>query len=408
MDDFYNRLPVGLGGGLPQAAVIQVEVDHVQFELTEEERMIQQTARDFANSEIAPVADKHYANGTFPTEIINKLGELGFMGMLVPESYGGTGLGNFCLVLALEEVNRVCASTGVTMSVHNSLTCGSLVKFGNEYLKEKYLPKLATGEKIGAYALSEPGSGSDAASLTASAVKDGDEYVVNGTKSFISTGAEASVFTVMLRTDPKERTKGITAFFLEPDMKGFVVGKKEDKLGLRASSTVQLIFEDLRVSKKQILGEEGKGFSIAMDSLDGGRIGIASQAVGIGQACLDASIAYSKEREQFGKPIAEFQSIQWKIADIAMNVEAARLMVYRAAKLKDRGLPHSKEASMAKLFASEMCNNAAREAVQIHGGAGYTVDFPVERFFRDAKATEIYEGTSEIQRIVVSRSLLKD
>jgi alkylation response protein AidB-like acyl-CoA dehydrogenase len=327
----------------------------VQFELSEEERMIQQTARDFANTEI----------------------------------------------------NRACASTGVTMSVHNSLTCGSLVKYGNEEQKQKYLPKLASGEFIGAYALSEPGSGSDAASLTATAVKDGNEYVINGTKNFISTGAYADLFTVMLRTDPKQRTKGITAFLLEPGAKGFNIGKNEDKLGLRASSTVQLIFEDLRVSAQQILAEEGKGFAIAMSLLDGGRIGIAAQAVGIAQACLDASIAYAGEREQFQQPIANFQSIQWKIANMAMKTEAARLMVYRAARLRDAGRLHSKEASMAKLFASESCNEAAREAVQIHGGAGYTTDFPVERYFRDAKATEIYEGTSEIQRIVISRALLK-
>jgi alkylation response protein AidB-like acyl-CoA dehydrogenase len=379
----------------------------VQFELSEEERMIQQTARDFANTEIAPVADANSANGTFPIDIIKKLGELGFLGMLVPEAYGGTDLGNFCLVLALEEINRACASTGVTMSVHNSLTCGSLVKYGNEEQKQKYLPKLASGEFIGAYALSEPGSGSDAASLTATAVKDGNEYVINGTKNFISTGAYADLFTVMLRTDPKQRTKGITAFLLEPGAKGFNIGKNEDKLGLRASSTVQLIFEDLRVSAQQILAEEGKGFAIAMSLLDGGRIGIAAQAVGIAQACLDASIAYAGEREQFQQPIANFQSIQWKIANMAMKTEAARLMVYRAARLRDAGRPHSKEASMAKLFASESCNEAAREAVQIHGGAGYTTDFPVERYFRDAKATEIYEGTSEIQRIVISRALLK-
>jgi alkylation response protein AidB-like acyl-CoA dehydrogenase len=383
-------------------------VGGVQFDLTDEERMIQDTAREFAATEIAPVADANYASGSFPLEIIKKLGELGFMGMLVPEKYGGTGLGNFCLVLALEEVNRICASTGVTMSVHNSLTCGSLVKFGGERLKEKYLPKLATGEFIGAYALSEPDSGSDAASLTASAVKDGNEYVLNGTKSFITTGANADVITVMLRTDPNERTRGITAFILEPDMKGFEIGKKEDKLGLRASSTVQLIFEDLRVSADQVLGEEGIGFKIALSCLDGGRIGIGSQAVGIAQACLDASVRYSKEREQFGRPIAKFQSIQWKIANMMTNIEAARLMVYHAARLKDKGLPHTQEASMAKLFSSEMCNDAAREAVQIHGGAGYLVDFPVERFYRDAKATEIYEGTSEIQRIVISRALLAD
>ncbi len=380
----------------------------VQYELAEEEQMIQQTAREFANAEIAPVADENFRNGTYPKDIVEKLGELGFLGMLVPEVHGGTNLGNFCLVLALEEINRVCASTGVTMSVHNSLATGPIVRYGSEYLKKKYLPKLATGELLGAYALTEPDSGSDAGSLKSSAVKDGDEYVVNGTKSMITSGAEADIFVVHLRTDPGQLTKGITSFILERGMEGFSVGKKEDKLGLWASSTVELSFEDVRVPAKNLLGEEGIGFKIALNTLDGGRIGIATQAIGIAQACLDASLKYSKEREQFGQPISNFQSIQWKLADMAVNIEAARLMVYRTAKLRDKDLPHTKEAAMVKLFASEMCNRAARDAVQIHGGAGYLIDFPVERYFRDARITELYEGTSEIQRIVISRSLLAD
>ncbi len=380
----------------------------MQYELAEEEQMIQQTAREFANAEIAPVADENFRNGTYPKDIVEKLGELGFLGMLVPEVHGGTNLGNFCLVLALEEINRVCASTGVTMSVHNSLATGPIVRYGSEYLKKKYLPKLATGELLGAYALTEPDSGSDAGSLKSSAVKDGDEYVVNGTKSMITSGAEADIFVVHLRTDPGQLTKGITSFILERGMEGFSVGKKEDKLGLWASSTVELSFEDVRVPAKNLLGEEGIGFKIALNTLDGGRIGIATQAIGIAQACLDASLKYSKEREQFGQPISNFQSIQWKLADMAVNIEAARLMVYRTAKLRDKDLPHTKEAAMVKLFASEMCNRAARDAVQIHGGAGYLIDFPVERYFRDARITELYEGTSEIQRIVISRSLLAD
>jgi len=380
----------------------------VQFTLTDEQRLIQQTAREFADNEVAPVADRHDREGKFPLELIKKLGRMGFLGMLIPEAYGGTAVGNLCLVLALEELNRVCASTGVTVSVHNSLVSAPIVHWGSEAIKRKYLPRLATGELLSAYALSEPGSGSDAAGLVTGAVRDGNDYVLNGTKNFITTGAEADVAIVMARTDPSHKTRGITAFVLERDMKGYVVGKKEDKLGLRASSTVQLVFEDLRVPASQILGGEGMGFKIAMHTLDGGRIGIAAQAVGIAQACLDASIKYAEEREAFQQPIGKFQAIQWKLADMATRIEAARFLVYNAARLKDAGQPHGKEAAMAKLFASETANDAARDAVQIHGGAGYLEDFPVERHFRDARITEIYEGTSEIQRLVIARHLLKN
>ena len=380
----------------------------MQFILTEEQRLIQQTAREFADNEVAPVADRHDREGKFPLELVKKLGRMGFLGMLIPEAYGGTAAGNLCLVLALEELNRVCASTGVTVSVHNSLVSAPVVHWGSEEIKRKYLPKLATGELLSAYALSEPGSGSDAAGLVTSAVRDGNGYVLNGTKNFITTGAEADVAIVMARTDPSHKTRGITAFVLERDMKGYVIGKKEDKLGLRASSTVQLVFEDLRVPASQILGGEGMGFKIAMHTLDGGRIGIAAQAVGIAQACLNASIKYAEEREAFEQPIGKFQAIQWKLADMATRIEAARFLVYNAARLKDAGQPHGKEAAMAKLFASETANDAARDAVQIHGGAGYLEDFPVERHFRDARITEIYEGTSEIQRLVIARHLLKN
>lgn len=380
----------------------------VQYPLTEEQRLIQQTARDFADSVIAPAADKHNREGKFPLEIVKELGRMGFLGMLVPEEYGGTAAGNFALVLALEEVNRACASTGVTMSVQSSLVTAPLVHWGSEQLKNKYLPKLATGEFLGAYALSEPGSGSDAASLVTSAVRDGDEFVLNGTKNFITTGLEADVVIAMVRTDPSHKTRGITAFVIESGTRGFSVGKKEEKLGLRSSSTVQLVFEDLRVSASSILGEVGSGFKIAMHTLDGGRIGIAAQAVGIAQACLDASIKYAEEREAFDQQIGKFQAVQWKIADMSMRIEAARLLVYNAARLKDEKLPHGKEAAMAKLFASETANQAAREAVQIHGGAGYLEDFPVERYFRDARITEIYEGTSEIQRLVIARHVLNN
>ena len=380
----------------------------MQFTLSDEQRMIQETARDFANNEIAPVADRHNREGKFPLEIVKRLGKMGFLGMSVPEEYGGTGAGNLALVVALEEINRVCASTGVTMSVQNSLVNAPILHWGNEDIKRKFLPRLATGEHLGAYALSEPGSGSDAAGLVTSAVKDGNDYILNGTKNFITTGAEADVVLVLARTDTSHKTRGITAFVIERGTRGFTVGKKEDKLGLRASSTVQLIFEDARVPAAHVLGEVGSGFKIAMHTLDGGRIGIAAQGVGIAQACLDASIKYAGEREAFDQPIGKFQAIQFKIANMAMRVEAARLLVYNAARLKDEGKPHGMEAAMAKLFASEAANDAARDAVQIHGGAGYLEDFPVERFFRDARITEIYEGTSEIQRIVIARHVLKN
>ena len=376
------------------------------FDLTDEERMIQQTAREFADSEIAPVAAENDKNDRFPAEIVKRLGELGFMGMLIPEEYGGTALGNFCLVLALEQINRACASTGVTMSVHNSLASSPMIKFASEETKKKYLPKMATGEMLGAYALSEAGAGSDAASMQCRAIKEGNEYVVTGTKSWVTTGGEADIFVVMVRTDTNLRSKGISTLVIERDTPGFSIGKKEDKLGLRASSTVELIFDGARVPAENLLGSEGEGFKIAMQTLDGGRIGIATQALGIAQAALDASARYAMEREQFGQLIGKFQAIEWKIADMATRLEAARLMTYRASRLRDRNDPHTKEAAMAKLFASEMSNYVAREAIQIHGGAGYLKDFPVERYFRDARITEIYEGTSEVKRIVISRAVL--
>jgi butyryl-CoA dehydrogenase len=377
------------------------------FDLSEEERMIQQTAREFAEAEIAPVAAENDAKAQFPRDIVKKLGELGFMGMLVPEKYGGAGMTNFCLVLALEEINRVCASTGVTMSVQNSLVCSPIIKYGTDEMKEKYLPVLASGERLGAYALSEAEAGTDAASIQARGVKDGDHFVLNGTKSWITTGADAEVYIVFVKTDPARRAKGISAFVVDRDAKGFSVGKKEDKLGLRASSTTELIFEDCRVPARNMLGSEGEGFKIALSTLDGGRIGIGTQAVGIARACLEASVAYANQREQFGKKIGEFQAIQWKIADMATQIDAARLMVFRASRLRDQNQPHTREAAMAKLFASEVANRVARDAVQIHGGAGYLKDFAVERFYRDARITEIYEGTSEVQRIVISRAVLQ-
>jgi len=291
------------------------------------------------------------------------------------------------------------------MSVHNSLASSPIIRHANEETKKAILPGMATGELLGAYALSEAGAGSDAASLQCKATKDGDHYVLNGTKSWITSGADADVFVVMVRTNPDERAKGISSFVIRRDTPGFTIGKKENKLGLRASSTVELVFENARIPASQMLGKEGEGFRIAMETLDGGRIGIAAQAVGIAQASLDASVAYSNEREQFGKKIGKFQAIQWKLADMATSLDAARLLMYRAARLRDAGEPHTQESAMAKLFASEMSNKAAREAVQIHGGAGYMKDFPVERYYRDARITEIYEGTSEVHRIVISRNL---
>jgi alkylation response protein AidB-like acyl-CoA dehydrogenase len=378
----------------------------MDFDLPEELLLLQETARDFAESELAPAAAELDRAEEFPRVHWAKLAQLGFLGFLIPERYGGAGLGHLALTVALEEINRACPSTGVTVSVHNSLMAGPLVRFGTEEQKEKYLPRLASGELVGAYALTEPGSGSDAAALETTAVLKGDHYILNGRKAWITSGASAGLLLAFATLDRKKGQKGITGFLVEPAFPGFSVGKKEKKMGIRGSETVELIFEELRVPSGNRLGEEGQGFRIALDTLDGGRIGIAAQALGIGRACLEASVRYSKERRQFGRAIAEFQAIQWKIADMAMEIDAARLLAYRAALLRERGQPHAREASMAKLLASEAANRAATQAVQIHGGAGYCKEFPVERYFRDAKITEIYEGTSEIQRIVIARSLL--
>jgi len=378
----------------------------MDFELSEEMTMIQKTARDFADKEIAPVASELERTGTFPHELFKKAAALGFTGMLIPEEYGGAGLGNLALSIVLIEINRACASTGVTLSVQNSLGTSPIIRFGTEEQKRKYLPRMASGELIGAYALTEPSCGSDAAALLATAKKDGDHYVLNGVKSWITQGDVAGVVIVYARTSDAPKAKGISCFAVDTDTPGFHAGKKEDKLGIRASSTVEIRFEDCRVPKSALLGEENQGFKIAMNTLDGGRIGIASQALGIAQACLDASVKYAKERVQFGKPIGNFQSIQWKLADMKTRIDAGTLLTYRAAMKRDQNVDHALDASIAKLFASETAGFCAREAVQIHGGAGYLKDFPVERYFRDARITEIYEGTSEIQRLVIARNLL--
>jgi alkylation response protein AidB-like acyl-CoA dehydrogenase len=380
----------------------------MNYPLTEDERMIQKTARDFARKELAPVAIEANDKGMFPDEIIKKLGALGFMGISVPEEYGGVNLGSFCLALALEEVSAVCASTGVTMSVHNSLTNWAILTYGDETLRKRYLPLLASGEMLGAYAITESEAGSDVAAMRLSAVRTGSDYILNGAKMFISTGDKAGAIIVFGRTDPKDRTRGISAFVVEPSFKGFSIGKVEKKMGLKASTTVELVFEDCRVPAGNLLGEEGIGMKIALAGLDGGRIGIAAQSIGIAQAALEEALRYSRERKQFNSRIIDFQSTRLKIADMATAIEAARLLMYRAAKLRDAGEPFSKEAAMAKLFASRTANKVVFEALQIHGGVGYTQEFLIERLYRDARVTELYEGTSEIQRLVISRAVIEE
>ena len=378
------------------------------FELSEDLRMLRDSVRDFCADEIAPTASKRDAEQSFPSEIMKRLAEMDLLGMLVPEEYGGTAIGNLALAIVLEELNWADASVGVTVSVHNSLCSSPILRFGTPELQRRYLPRLAKGEILGAYALTEPEAGSDSANLKTRAERKGDRWVLNGTKIWITTGDYAGVMIVFARTDPSlSKAKGITAFVVETGWKGFKVGKREHKCGLRSSSTVEIQLEDVEVPDANRLGGLNEGFKVAMDTLDGGRIGIAAQAVGIHRACLDASVKYAKERLQFGKPIGEFQAIQWKIADMATDLDAARMLVHRAAWLRDRKAPCSAEAAMAKSFASRACNRAAEDAVQIHGGAGYTKDFPVERFFRDARITEIYEGATDIQRLVIARSKLR-
>ncbi|MCK6478643.1 MAG: acyl-CoA dehydrogenase [Planctomycetaceae bacterium] len=380
----------------------------MDFHLTEDQKMIRDAAREFAREVLAPRAAEIDRDGRFPMEEFREAGRRGFAGFLVPEEHGGSAVGNVGMALAMFEINRACASTGVTLSVHNSLVSAPLLLNGTEEQKAKWLPLLASGEVLGAYSLSEAVSGSDAAALRCSAVRDGDHFVVDGTKLWVTSGSHAGLFIVFVRTNPSvSNAKGITALLVEKGTPGFSVGKKEEKMGIRGSSTTELVFENCRVPAANVLGKVDDGFRIAMHTLDGGRIGIASQAVGIAEACLEASVKYAKERRQFGKPIASFQAIQWKIAEMGARIEAARLLVLRAAWLKDLGEPHSFEAAVAKLEASRTANFCGREAVQVHGGAGYLVDFPVERHFRDARITEIYEGTTEIQKLVIARHLLR-
>jgi butyryl-CoA dehydrogenase len=379
----------------------------MDFTLDEEQALLRDMARDFAQNELVPRATRHDREARLDPEVLAKLAELGMLGLTVPEEHGGSALGNLALCLVLEELNRGCASTGVTVSVHNSLVCSPLAKYGTAEQKAAWLPRLARGEILGAYALTEPGSGSDAAALETRAVRQGDEWVIDGTKIWVTTGSMAGVVIVYARTNPDvSKAKGISAFLVPADAPGFHVGKHEKKVGIRGSPAVELIFQNCRIPAANLLGQLDRGFPIALDTLDGGRIGIAAQAVGIGMACLEASIKYSKEREQFGEPIANFQAIQWKLADMATRLDAARLLAHRAAWLRDRGERCTQQAAEAKLAASTACNYAADECLQIHGGAGYTDDFHVERLFRDARITEIYEGATDIQRLVIARNLL--
>ena len=375
-------------------------------ELTEDQLIIRDTIREFAENKIRPVIMELDESQSFPRELLRELGELGFLGIIFPEEYGGAGLGYVEFEIIIEELARVDPSIALSVAAHNGLCTNHLFRFANEEQKKKYIPDLASGKKIGAWALTEPASGSDAAGLRTVAEKKNDHYILNGTKNFITHGKYGEIAVVMTITDKNEGKKGISAFILEKGIPGFSAGKKENKLGMRASETSQLIFENCIVPKENLIGEEGMGFIQALQILEGGRISIASLSVGLAQGCLDASIKYSKERKQFGKPISDFQATQFKLAEIQTNIEAARMLTLRAAYLKDKGIPNRKEAAMAKLFASEIAEKAASEAVQIHGGYGFVKDYPVEKFYRDVKLLTIGEGTSEIQRIVIARDLL--
>lgn len=370
--------------------------------------MLQEMVRNFAQKELAPNAAKLDEESQFPSDAVKKLAELGLMGMMVPPDLGGAGMDPLSYVIVLEEISAACASTAVTMSVNNSLYLDCIMKHASDAQKKRHVPEFAQGKKLGAYALSEPGTGSDAANQRTTAVLKNDKYVLNGTKNFITNGPNADAVIVFAMTDREKKHKGISAFIVEKTFPGFKVGKIEKKLGIRASSTSEIFFENCEVPKENILGREGDGFAIAMTTLDGGRIGIAAQATGIARAAFETAAKYSTEREAFGKPICDFEGIQWKLADMAMKIDAARLLMYRAAWLKGQGKKHTKEAAMAKLFASETSMEVTKEAIQVLGGYGYCKEYPVERFFRDAKITEIYEGTSEIQRIVIAKNILKE
>ncbi|MGG2094421.1 acyl-CoA dehydrogenase [Bacillus sp. S13(2024)] len=376
----------------------------MNFQFTEEQQMMRKMVRDFAQKEISPFVPT-MEQGVFPREVLKKMGELGLMGIPIPAKYGGAEMDFISYILAINELSKVSATIGVILAVHTSVGTNPILYFGTEEQKQKYIPKLAAGEYLGAFALTEPGAGSDAGSLKSRAVRCGDEYVINGSKVFITNGGEADTYIVFASTNPDAGTRGISAFIVEKDTPGLIVGKDEHKMGLLGSRTVQLTFEDMKVPAENLLGEEGQGFKVAMANLDVGRIGIGAQSLGIAEAALACATDYAKDRHQFGKPIAAQQGLGFKLADMATSVEAARLLVYRAASLRAQGLSCGKEASIAKLFASKTAVEVAIEAVQVLGGYGYTKEYPAERFFRDAKICEIYEGTSEIQRLVISRAL---
>ncbi|MCX6667450.1 MAG: acyl-CoA dehydrogenase [Euryarchaeota archaeon] len=377
----------------------------MDFTLTSEQKLFQKTIHEFCEKEIKPLAKKIDQEEYFSWELYKKMGKMGFMGMTVPKKYGGSGIDRVSYMIALEEISRVCGSTGITVEAHNSLGVGHIFEKGTEAQRKKYLPNLLNGKAIAAWALTEPNAGSDAASLQTTAVLDGDEWILNGTKQFITSGDIAEVVTVMAKTDKTKGAKGISAFLVEKDTPGFKAGQLEDKLGLRGSRTAELILEDCRVPKENLLGEKDMGFVGAMNILDRGRTAIGAMSVGIARGALEESIEYAKQRQQFGNPIGKFQAIQWMIADMATEIDAARLLVYRAAYLEDKNVPFSIEASMAKLFGSEIAMRATRNAIQIHGGYGYMRDRPLERFYRDVKLCQIGEGTSEVQRMIIAKRL---
>ena len=379
----------------------------MDLNLTEDQRMVQKTARDFATSEVLPKAAEIDREHRHPAELVARMAELGFLGIAVPEQWGGAGMDHVSYVLAMEEISRACASTGVIMSVNNSLVCDPIARFGTDAQKKQWLAPLAAGKLLGCFALSEPEAGSDAAAQRTVAVEDGSDWVINGTKNWITNGPVAQVCVLFTMNDRAAGHKGITAFILPMDARGVRVGTPDDKLGIRGSKSSQIFLDDVRLSADHLLGEVGGGFKVAMSTLDGGRIGIAAQALGIARASLEDSLGYAQQRKTFGKPIAQHQAIAFKLADMATELDAARLLTWRAAWLKDQKLPYGKEAAMAKLYASDVANRGAREAIQIFGGNGYVTEFPVERHFRDAKITEIYEGTSEIQRLVIANHLQK-
>ena len=374
----------------------------MDFKLNDEQQLLRDMIREFTDKEVRPIAAELDENERFPTELIPKMSEVGLMGIPVPEEYGGVGMGNLEYVIAVEEISKACASTGVTISAHTSLCCWPILNYGTEEQKQKYLPDLATGEKLGAFGLTEPNAGTDAAMQGTTAEDKGDYYLLNGSKIFITNGSYADVYVIFAMTDKSAGNKGISAFILEKGMEGFTFGSKERKMGIRGSATYELVFDNVKVPKENLLGEVGKGFKIAMSTLDGGRIGIAAQALGIAQGAIDEALNYVKSRVQFGRTIASFQNTQFKMAEIQTKVDAARMLVYRAACMKDDGENYSSEAAMAKLFASEVARDVTCQAGQLFGGYGYTREYPVERMMRDAKITEIYEGTSEVQKMVIS------